>query len=148
MMNSRPIVIECRDLSVGYLRRSVLEHIDLTLRSGEVCCFLGQNGKGKTTLFRTLLGFLKPLAGEIFLNGKPLEARTPVERARMIAYVPQAHQSMFPFRVEDVVLFGRTAHLGMFSSPGREDRAVAAKAIDMLGIGHLADRVFSGNKRG
>jgi len=145
-----PSVIECRGLAVGYGSRRVVEGVELRLRSGEICCFLGQNGRGKTTLFRTLLGFIPPLAGSILLNGRPLGHWTPAERARMVAYVPQAHQSMFPFRVEEVVLFGRTAHLGLFASPGKGDWRVAQKAIEMLGIGHLAGKLFpeiSGGER-
>lgn len=150
MVKREQVTIECRQLSVGYDGRAVLEEVDLSLRSGEVWCLLGQNGRGKTTLFRTLLGFIRPLSGEILLNGRALDRWSAAERARMIAYVPQVHQSMFPFRVEEVVLFGRTAHLGLFASPGRRDKAVAARAIEMLGIEHLADRAFpeiSGGER-
>ncbi|TCD47465.1 ABC transporter ATP-binding protein [Chlorobium sp. N1] len=142
--------IECSGLSVGYDSRIVVDNVTMDLRTGEICCFIGQNGRGKTTLFRTMLGLIAPIGGTIRLNGRPLHRWSAIERARMVAYVPQAHQGVFPFSVRDVVLFGRTAHLGLFASPGSHDRKIAEQAIEMLGIGHLAERPFpeiSGGER-
>jgi len=103
---------------------------------------LGPNGAGKTTLFRTLLGLLPPHSGKIELAGKPLEAYSRAELARLMTYVPQAHDSYFPFPVRDVVLMGRTAHVGLFAAPGRRDRELADEALRQLRVEHLAHRPF------
>jgi iron complex transport system ATP-binding protein len=57
--------------------------------------------------------------------------------------VPQAHSGYFPFTVEDVVLMGRTAHLGPFASPGRRDREVARDALRTLGVERLAEQIYT-----
>jgi iron complex transport system ATP-binding protein len=63
--------------------------------------------------------------------------------ARRTAYVPQAHSAHFPFRVLDMVVMGRTAHLGLFASPTREDRRKALDALESLGIGELAEAEYT-----
>jgi iron complex transport system ATP-binding protein len=65
------------------------------------------------------------------------------ERARRIAYVPQAHTPTFAFTVETVVLMGRNAHGSLFSQPSAGDRAVAARSLAQFGIGHLAQRPYT-----
>ena len=89
--------------------------LDVALATGEVLALLGPNGGGKTTLLKTLLGLFAPKAGEVRLDGRPLASRSIRERARLIAYVPQAHVATFAFTVEAVVLMGRTAHGDLFA---------------------------------
>ena len=67
--------------------------LDVTLKQGEVLALLGPNGGGKTTLLKTLLGILQPLAGEALIDGRSLDAFSIRERARRIAYVPQVHNA-------------------------------------------------------
>ena len=64
-------------------------------------------------------------------------------RARVFGYVPQAQLGAFPFTVREVVLMGRTAHLGLYARPSRRDHDVAGRTLDTLGIGHLADRPYT-----
>ena len=130
-------------LAYGHPGRTLGRDIDLAVQTGEVLCVLGPNGGGKTTLFRTLLGLLPPHAGTIALGGKPLEEYANAERAKLMAYVPQAGNSIFTFTVHEVVLMGRTAHLGLFASPGAKDIAAANAAITELNIAHLADKSFT-----
>lgn len=132
-------MIEARGLAVGYGRRVVASHIDVTVGAGEVLCLLGPNGSGKTTLFKTLLGLIPPLAGEVLLNGVAIARQNRRDIARAIAYVPQAHAPVFAYSVLDLVLMGRTAHLGPFSSPGARDIEIAHAALQSLGIDTLAE---------
>ena len=135
--------IETRGLSIGYGGTVVGEGLDLDLAAGEVLCLLGPNGGGKTTLFRTLLGVLPPIAGEVRIAGRPLSSWPRRELARHLGYVPQAHAGLFAFTVEDVVLMGRTARLGRFAAPSVRDREAARTALGRLGIGALAPRVYT-----
>ncbi|MCW5604389.1 MAG: ABC transporter ATP-binding protein, partial [Burkholderiales bacterium] len=57
--------------------------------------------------------------------------------------VPQAHAAFFPFTVREVVLMGRTAHLGVFSSPSRSDREIAQAAIERMRLAKLADSIYT-----
>jgi iron complex transport system ATP-binding protein len=135
--------LAARALAFGYGARTVGRGVDLDVHAGEVLCLLGPNGSGKTTLFKTLLGLLPVQSGEILLDGRALKELTRGEIARRIAYVPQAHIAHFPFRVVDMVVMGRTAHLGVFSTPTRSDRDKALEALAVLGIENLADREYT-----
>ena len=135
--------IEGRDLTIGYPDRTVGRGLDVALSTGEVLALLGPNGGGKTTLLKTLLGLLKPKAGEVRLGDKPLDNYSIRERARVVAYVPQVHISTFAFTVETVVMMGRTAHGSLFTRPSGQDRAVAQAALERFGIATLANRPYT-----
>jgi iron complex transport system ATP-binding protein len=130
--------LEAVDLAIGYPGHVVGTGISLALDTGEVLGLLGPNGAGKTTLFRTLLGLQRALGGVATIDGAPLDGLRPAEIARRMAYVPQAHVTEFSYPVLDVVLMGRTARLGPFSSPGAKDERIARAKLDSLGIGALA----------
>jgi len=135
--------LEAKQLDFGYPGHRVGSGVSLALEAGEVLCLLGPNGSGKTTLFKTLLGLLPAQGGEVAMDGVDLKARARDEVARLVSYVPQAHAAFFPFTVREVVLMGRTAHLGMFSSPSRSDREIAQAAIERMKLGALADSIYT-----
>jgi iron complex transport system ATP-binding protein len=130
-------------LGFGYRGRSVGSGVSLDIRSGEVLCLLGPNGGGKTTLMKTLLGLLPPLHGRVLLDGEDIARLSRKHLARIIGYVPQAHSAFFPFTVNDIVLMGRSAHISLFAAPSPGDRAVAERALALLGIGHLKARIYT-----
>jgi iron complex transport system ATP-binding protein len=136
-------MLRAQGLSFGFPGRTIGAGIDFAVSNGEVLCILGPNGGGKTTLIRTLLGLLRPHAGEVLLGERPMHALSRGEVARSVGYVPQAHAGAFAYSVRSMVLMGRTAHLGLFSTPSSRDREAAMRAIDTLGIGGLAERAFT-----
>lgn len=136
-------LIEARQLGIGYPGHAVGRGIDLKVAAGEVLCLLGPNGSGKTTLFKTLLGLISPQGGEVRIAGAPLGSLTRSEMARRVAYVPQAHTAQFPYRVIDMVVMGRTAHLSLFAAPSKADRAAASAALETLGIADLAEAEYT-----
>lgn len=137
------MTLELKGLCCGYGRRTVMHDVSLALNAGENLCLLGPNGVGKTTLFRTILGLLKPLGGDVIVDGVSLARRSRRERARVLAYVPQAHDPPFPFRVLDVVITGRTSHIGITGVPSRRDEAVALESLARLGIEDLSRRCYT-----
>jgi iron complex transport system ATP-binding protein len=96
-------------LSFGYRGRIVGGPVSFAVAPGEVLCLLGPNGGGKTTLFKTVLGLLAPMAGRIVMNGADTAAWNPRRRAAAFGYVPQSGAGQFPFTVHEMVLMGRTA---------------------------------------
>lgn len=136
-------VIEAEALSIGYGRKAVMHSLAFEVKSGEVLCLLGPNGCGKTTLFKTLLGLLPPLSGEVRVLGETVAGWSRLAFARRVGYMPQAHTGVFPFTVNEIVLMGRTAHIGRFSLPSTHDRKIAADCLEMLGIAHLGDCIYT-----
>jgi len=135
--------LEVKNASCGYGDTNILSKVNFDIDTGDILCILGPNGVGKTTLFKTILGFLKLQDGEIVLDGENIHNWTRKEFAKTIGYVPQAHTPPFPYKVKEVVVMGRTAHLGMFSSPSKSDYEIAYKIIDSLGISYLKDKVYT-----
>lgn len=136
-------VLAASALGFGYGAKVVGRGVDLEVRAGEVLCLLGPNGSGKTTLFKTMLGLLPLQAGKVLLEGLPLAGLSRLEIARRVAYVPQAHSAHFPFTVVDMVVMGRTAHLGLFAAPTAQDRRKALAALATLGIEDLAEAEYT-----
>ncbi len=120
-----------------------LKDISLDIPENRFSVILGPNGSGKTTLLKCIAGLLKIHQGSIQLEGRKLSGMTTRQRARRIAYVPQQHQPVFPYRVQDVVLMGRSPHLNLLGFPGKKDRLIAQKAMETIGVDPLADRIYS-----
>ncbi|MGO4126743.1 ABC transporter ATP-binding protein [Inquilinus sp. YAF38] len=132
--------LSAEGLTIGYGATTVASGIDLALEAGTVTCLLGPNGVGKTTLFKTLLGLIPPLAGTVRVGGEALARLRPAAVARRVAYVPQAYPGDFAYTVLDLVVMGRTAALGAFATPGQADLDIALRALDALDIAGLAER--------
>lgn len=135
--------LDIKNLSCGYTRNPVIEDICLSVEPGETLCLLGSNGSGKTTFLKTVLGLLKSRHGQVLLDGHDISAWSHSHIARVMGYVPQSHQAAFPYRVVDMVLMGRTAHLKAFASPSSHDMDIALEALDSLHISHLQDRAYT-----
>lgn len=131
------------DATCGYGKEPVLEKLSLSVEKGEILCILGANGIGKTTLFKSVLGHIKLLSGQILLDGKDIGLLKNTDKAKRIAYVPQAHIPPFPFKVMDVVVMGRTAHIKMFSQPTKADMEIAEEALRMVNIIDLKDKTYT-----
>lgn len=136
--------LEARGLAYGYPGRVVGRGVGISFATSEVVALLGPNGGGKTTLLRTLLGLLAPLAGEVTLDGRALLQWPLRDRATRLAYVPQAAESYFDFSVLETVGMGRSAYRGLFAGPGQRDHERARASLERLGIGHLAERPIHG----
>ncbi|MNB78051.1 putative ABC transporter ATP-binding protein [compost metagenome] len=127
----------------GYNGTEIVRNITFSVRTGDMVCLLGPNGAGKTTLFKSILGFLPLIQGEILLDGQNMTSLPPRVLAKSVSYVPQAHTPPFAYKVLDVVLMGRTAHIGMLSSPSSKDKELAARMLDDLRISHLAGKDYT-----
>lgn len=132
------------NISFGYSPAGdLLADLSFSVSKGDVVCLLGPNGAGKTTLLRCLLGIAKVRTGSIKVSGRNIGEIPAKELAMAMAYVPQAATSVFPYRVLDIVVMGRTPHVGFTAVPTDEDYDMAQAALAELGIEHLADCLFS-----
>ena len=138
-MSETPAV-DVTDLTVAYGEKPVLWDVDLEVPPGVLMAVVGPNGAGKTTLIRTILGMVKPAAGQALVYGKPYE-----QQRRLVAYVPQRGSVDwdFPTSVLDVVLMGTYGRLGWIRRPGAADREAALLALEQVGMSELAGRQIS-----
>jgi manganese/zinc/iron transport system ATP- binding protein len=135
-----PLAIEIRDLTVAYRDKPVLWDVDVDIPAGVLMAIVGPNGAGKTTLIKSILGLIRPAAGQVLVEGAPYRSRR-----RTIAYVPQRGSVDwdFPTSVLDVVMMGRYGRLGWFRRPGVADREAATEALNKVGMAEYADRQIS-----
>ncbi|TCS77973.1 ABC transporter ATP-binding protein [Pectinatus cerevisiiphilus] len=117
--------------------------MNFTVTSGEVISLLGPNGVGKTTLLRTIMGFLKPLNGIVSLDDRNILSLPRKYIASRIGYVPQINQHSFSLSVEDVIILGRLSHLGIFAHPGYKDMQIAEETLKVLNIESLRHKIFN-----
>lgn len=139
--------IQAEHIAFSYsqdISAAVFQNVSFSVQPGDVFCLLGPNGIGKSTLLKCLSGILRIRQGRILLDGKDLSDFKLPEVARRIGYVPQGLTSAFPFRIKDIVIMGRAPHLSVLASPSRADMQFAYKAMQTVGIRHLADRPCNG----
>lgn len=110
-----------------------LDPVSLALEPGTVTAICGPNGAGKSTLLEALAGLLAPTMGETLLDGAPLAAMPPRERARAIGYLPQAREIAWDVPVKSVVELGRLPHGDAAAGP-------VAAALAATDTAHLAAR--------
>lgn len=136
--------ISAEALSCGHDKdHPVQRSLTFTWESGKVCCVLGPNGCGKTTLLKTILGLMPPLSGQVLFDGADARTWSAAKRARALAYVSQAHRPPFPYLVEDVVMLGCMGQKGYFGQPSNRDREALDEALSDLGIEHLRTQVYT-----
>lgn len=138
MDSERPL--EARNLCFSYGENAVVNDVSFSVAPGEMLGILGPNGSGKSTLLRLLSGVLNPASGEVRVHGRPLASYSRRELGQAIAVVPQDTVIEFPFSVTEVVLMGRSPHLGGFAFEGDRDVEVAHRAMRRTGVLHLAHR--------
>jgi iron complex transport system ATP-binding protein len=139
---SHPLRVE--DLAVGYGSTAVLRDISLLANPGELIVLAGPNGGGKTTLLKTLGGFLKPLSGGAFLEEREIRTLGKRERALSLAFLFQGQAPTWPFTVRELVSQGRFSRRGWFGSEKARDRSAIERALSSAGLRGLEERPVTG----
>lgn len=133
-------MIRFDNLSIGYaVGRAVRKNLCGELRRGELTCLLGLNGTGKSTLLKTLCGFLRPMEGEIVIEGTPLRKWSIRKLSTVIGVVLTEKGNSGGLTVQELVSLGRHPHTGFFGRLTEEDENIVFKAIEAAGIAHKAD---------
>lgn len=134
------MIFEVKDGSYGFGNEVFFENLNFTIGNGETLAILGPNGIGKTTLLKCMMGLKPWIKGESRIDGKSFKDLSSKEIWTNIGYVAQAKNVSFTYTAKEMVLLGRSAHLGIFSQPSKEDLEIAEKAMEMVGITHLANK--------
>jgi iron complex transport system ATP-binding protein len=135
--------IRAEDLEVRYSQSPVLRGVSFALKRGESVAVVGPNGAGKSTLLSAICGTISPSRGRVSVDGRLVSGCGRKEVARLIAVVPQKLDIGFGLSVQDVVMLGRTPHVGILGAPGAADRDAVSCAMRDTDIAHLARRRFS-----
>ena len=116
---------------------------------GEWLCLIGPNGAGKSSILRSIVGLVSS-TGSIEVGGRTIRDLSTRERARRVAYVPQAPILPDDMTAFEYVLLGRTPYVGTFRSETRHDRMVTDEVLEQLDLGSYRDRslgAMSGGER-
>ena len=128
----------------------MLNGVDCTVRARELWAVLGPNGTGKSTLLRGVLGGLPWTRGGIRLLGRERAEWEARALAQHVAWVPQGFEPAEGFSGLELVLMGRSPHLGLWGLTSASDEALARGVLEELGVAYLAERsceAMSGGER-
>ena len=128
--------IICRNLAIGYDGKAIVQNMNFSVNTGEYLCVIGENGAGKSTFMKTLLGLQPPIQGEI-LFGDNLKQNE-------IGYLPQQTevQKDFPASVREIVLSGCQNQLGLRQFYNRKEKSYAEAILNKLQITDLAEQCY------
>lgn len=137
------------DLGVAYGGVTALANFSDTVKPGEWLCLIGPNGAGKSSLLRATAG-LVPHLGQIFVDGSPLNIRSPKRRAQIVAYVPQSPVLPDDMCVREYVVLGRNPYIPHFGRETKSDWEIVDDVLARLDLGTFSGRqlaTLSGGER-
>jgi iron complex transport system ATP-binding protein len=123
--------------------KPILSKISVTVLKARILAVLGPNGIGKTTLLKCVMGLLPWRSGKTMIDGADIAAMPQRAIWKRLAYVPQAKGNPLSYTGEEMVVLGRSVHLGLIAQPQKEDYQKALNAMEQIGIGHLRKRICS-----
>jgi iron complex transport system ATP-binding protein len=133
-------VLAARDLHVTRQGRCVLQGINLHAHPGRVLALIGPNGAGKSSLLGALAGWIAPSLGDVSLDGTSLSVWPAMSLARRRAMLSQNVQLGFAFRVEEVVMLGRSP--GARRATHAQDATIVEQALRLAQVAHLRGRNY------
>jgi len=128
------------NVSLGYGKQAVLRNVSLEAKPGEMLGIIGPNGSGKSTLIRGITRLIQPSTGKIFLDGSDVAHINRQKLAQLMAVVPQSPALPEPFTALEVVLMGRTPHLGLLRYEGKKDLAIVKGVMEATQTLAFAER--------
>lgn len=142
---SKQKTIELQNLSIGYItkkeRKVVAEGITANIQRGELTCLLGANGIGKSTLLRTLSAFQPKLAGEVFVQGKEIASYTEKQLSKLLSVVLTEKCDVKNMSARELIGLGRSPYTGFWGTLNEDDKQMVDKAISLVKIENLANRM-------
>ena len=135
--------IDIVDLSVSVPKRRIVEGANIHVDEGEFVGLLGPNGSGKSTLLKTVYRTMKKESGTVMIDNRDVDSLSLKESALMLSVVTQHNYFNFDFKVEEVVMMGRTPHKRSMEMDNDEDRRIVRDALEKVNMYEMRDRSFS-----
>jgi iron complex transport system ATP-binding protein len=134
--------VSLKKVGFRYDEARVLGDISFEVQRGEFLGIIGPNGSGKTTLLRIIDKILSPCEGIVTIDGTDLHNIKRNDLAKIVGVVSQDFAPPFPFTVHEIVMMGRSPHLGKLRFEGKEDLTIVERAMEMTDILPLSGRPF------
>ena len=132
-------MIQLQNIDIGF-HEKLFEIENLSLEKGSVYVLIGANGKGKTTLLKTLIGEVKPLKGDVIINKKRLKEMSRLDKSKYLSFVGSKQQDVDFLKVNEYVSLCRVPYTNLLGSKTLNDTEKVKVALDTLGITHLQDK--------
>lgn len=113
---------------------------ELTLKPGQLVSLIGPNGSGKTTFLNTLLGIIKPLHGDISVDGQPIDSMRQMDRVKTFSHVSSKFEGVSHLTVFELIALGRAPYTNLLNVLRPEDHEIINSIIEQLGLAHLKDK--------
>jgi iron complex transport system ATP-binding protein len=141
-METEKYILEVAGVNAGYSKEDIIQDISFQLKKGDFLGIIGPNGSGKTTLLRTISGVLRPHKGKVFLKETDVYSLHPKTLAQKIAVVNQGLVPSFSYSVLELVLMGRSPHLGKFQSETGRDFDIVRQSLELTDTLKVVRRQF------
>ena len=135
--------IRAEKVSVSLSGKEIVHEVSLKAQQYAFTALLGPNGSGKSTFLKTVYRVLNADSGAIYLGGEPLASLSPRAAAQNMAVVSQFNNINFDYTVEEIVMMGRSPHLGFLQTEGSADHEITAQSLALVGMQQDAKRHFA-----
>ena len=133
-------VLQAASLQTGYEKKVIIEDMSLTIPDHKITVIIGSNGCGKSTLLKTFSRLIRPMKGNILLDGQGYDGMPPKKLAQQIGLLPQSPLVPEGIKVSDLIARGRYPYQEGFRGMSKEDFAAVDEAMEMMGVSEYADR--------
>lgn len=149
-MKEKERIFEAKNIVTGYDKRIIIDGINITIPSNKISVIIGGNGCGKSTLLKTLARLIKPVSGDILIDGKKIISMPSKELAQILGLLPQSPIVPEGITVWDLASRGRYPYQSFLKSMNKVDFDAIGEALEMMGIAELSNRCvdeLSGGQR-
>jgi iron complex transport system ATP-binding protein len=134
--------LKIASLNIGYNNKAVITGINIESKTNQLIAVIGRNGKGKSTLLKTLSGVLPPITGSFYFNTIDILKLTDKERSKILSIVSSKQLNIGNVTVKDFIAFGRFPYTNWLGINKDHDNSFIQKAIDLCQLNSLVNRIY------
>ena len=131
------------DISITFGKREILSNITMDFEKGKITTIIGPNGCGKSSLLKTISRVVRPSAGRVLFENRPIGSYAPKELAKKIAYLPQIHMSPKDIDIRTLVSYGRFPYKKFGQGLTEADGRIIDRTLEMTGLAHMGNRLLN-----